>query len=117
MKHVDLSEIGYLFVIHLQPINPNIKYCPLFIIESEASIGNERIQTKIDEILAQIQSLIPGRLIASDGDLSHYERHRGFMDFWELIYRRFELDRTLEELRPGSRCHAAQRFAPPGEKL
>jgi hypothetical protein len=54
MKHVDLSEIAYLFVIYLQPINLNIKSCPLFVIESEPSIGNERIQTKIDEILARI---------------------------------------------------------------
>jgi hypothetical protein len=55
MKHVDLSEIGYLFVIYLQPINPNIKCCPLFVIECESGIGNKRIQTKIDEILARIQ--------------------------------------------------------------
>jgi hypothetical protein len=56
MKHVELSEIAYSFVIYLQPINSNIKYCPLFVIESESGIGNERIQTKIDEILAPIQS-------------------------------------------------------------
>jgi hypothetical protein len=81
MKHVDLFEIEYLFVIYLQPINPNIKYCPPFVIESESGIGNERIQTKIDEILARIQSLIPRRFIASDGDSSYCERHRSFMDF------------------------------------
>jgi hypothetical protein len=86
MKHVDLSEIVYLFVIYLQPINPNIKCCPLFVIESESGIGNERIQTKIDEILARIQSLIRRRFIASDGDSSYYKRHRSFMDFWEPIY-------------------------------
>jgi hypothetical protein len=99
MKHVDLSEIAYLFVIYLQPINPNIKRCPLFVIESESGIRNERIQTKINEILAWIQSLIPRRFIASDGDSSYYERHRSFMDFWEPIYRRFGLNCTLEELR------------------
>jgi hypothetical protein len=49
MKHIDLSEIAYLFVIYLQPINPKIKCCPLFVIESEYGIGNKRIQTKIDE--------------------------------------------------------------------
>jgi hypothetical protein len=59
MKHVDLSEITYLFVIYLQPINPNIKYCPLFVIESESGSGNERIHTKIDEIIARIEPLIP----------------------------------------------------------
>jgi hypothetical protein len=99
MKHVDLSEIAYLFVIYLQPINPNIKYCPLFVIKSESGIRNERIQTKIDEIFARIQSLIPRRFIASDGDSSYYECHRSFMDFWEPIYRRFGLNRTLKELR------------------
>jgi hypothetical protein len=99
MKHVDLSEITYLFAIYLQPINPNIKCCPLFVIESESGIGNERIQTKVGEILAQIQSLIPRRFITSDGDSSYYERHRSCMDFWEPIYRRFGLNRTLEELR------------------
>jgi hypothetical protein len=87
MKHVDFSEIAYLFVIYFQPINPNIKCCPLFVIESEPGVGNERIQTKIDEILARIQSLIPRRFIVSDGDSSYYERHRSFMDFWEPIYR------------------------------
>jgi hypothetical protein len=35
MKHVDLSETAYLFVIYLQPINPNIKCCSLFVIETE----------------------------------------------------------------------------------
>jgi hypothetical protein len=65
MKHVDLSEVAYLFVIYLQPINPNIKCCTLFVIESESGIGNERIQAKIDEIFARIQSLIPRRFIAS----------------------------------------------------
>jgi hypothetical protein len=99
MKHVDLSEIAYLFMIYLQPINPDIKCRPLFVIESEHGIGNERIQTKIDEILARIQLLIPRRFIASDGDSSYYERHRSFMDFWVPIYRRFGLNRTLEELR------------------
>jgi hypothetical protein len=83
----------------LQPINPNIKRSPLFVIESEPGIGNEKIQTKIDEILARIQSKIPRRFIASDGDSSYYERHRSFVDFWEPIYRRFGLNRTLEELR------------------
>jgi hypothetical protein len=99
MKHIDLSEIAYLFVIYLQPINPNIKCCPLFIIESESGIGNGRVQTKIDEILAEIQSLIPRRFIASDGDSSYYERRRSFLDFWEPIYQRFGLNRTLEHLR------------------
>jgi hypothetical protein len=46
MKHVDISEIAYLFAFYLQPINPNIKCCLLFVIESESGIGNERIQTK-----------------------------------------------------------------------
>jgi hypothetical protein len=85
MKHVDLSEIVYLFVIYLQPINPNINCCPLFVIESESGIGNEKIQTKIDEILARIQSLIPRPSFASDDDSSYYECHRRFMDFWEPI--------------------------------
>jgi hypothetical protein len=98
MKHVDLSEIVYLFVIYLQPINPNIKCCLLFVIESESGVENERIQTKIDEILARIHSLIPRRFIASDGDSSYDERHISFMDFWEPIYRRFGLNRTLEKL-------------------
>jgi hypothetical protein len=56
MNHIDLSEITYLFVVYLQPINPNIKCCLLFVIESEFGIRNERIQTKISEILARIQS-------------------------------------------------------------
>jgi hypothetical protein len=99
ITHVYLSEIAYLFVIYLQPINPNSKCCLLLVIESESSIGNERIQTKIDEILARIQSLIPCPFIASDGDSSYYERHSSFMDFWEPIYRRFGLNRTLDELR------------------
>jgi hypothetical protein len=99
IKDADLSEIAHLFVIYLQPINPNIKYCPLFVIESESGIGNERIQTKIEEILARIQSLIPRRFIASDGDSSYSECCRSFMDFLGPIYRRFGLNRTLEELR------------------
>jgi hypothetical protein len=99
MKHADLSEVVYFFVIYLQPINPNIKCCPLFVIESESGIGSERIRTKVDEILARIQLLIPRRFIAFDGDSSYYEFHRSFMDFWEPIYRRFGLNPTLEELR------------------
>jgi hypothetical protein len=87
MKHVDISEIPYLFVIYFQPIHPNIKCCPLFFIESKSGIGNKRIQTKIDEILARIQSLIPRRFITSDGGSSYYEHHRSFVDFWEPIYR------------------------------
>jgi hypothetical protein len=99
MKHVDLYEIAYLFVIPLRPINPNIKCCPLFVIESESGIGNGKIQVKIDDILPRIQSLTPRRFIASDGDSSYSERHRSFMDFWEPIFRRFGLNGRLEELR------------------
>jgi hypothetical protein len=53
----------------------------------------------IDEILALIQSLIPRRFIASDGDSSYYQHHKTFMDFWEPIYQGFGLDRTLAELK------------------
>jgi hypothetical protein len=59
MRRIDMSDIAYLFMLYLQPINPNIKCCPLFMIESPSSIGNERDQAQIDEILALIQSLIP----------------------------------------------------------
>jgi hypothetical protein len=86
MRLIDMSDIAYLFVLYLQPVNPNIKYCPLFIIESPSGIGNERIQAQIDEILALRQILIARRFIALDGDSSYYQGHKTFMDFWDPIY-------------------------------
>jgi hypothetical protein len=44
MRRINMSDIAYLFVLYLQPINPNIKCCSLFVIESLSGIGNERIQ-------------------------------------------------------------------------
>jgi hypothetical protein len=99
MRRIDMSDTAYLFMLYLQPINPNIKCCQLFVIESPSGIGNERIRVQIDEILELIQSLIPRRFIASDGDSSYYQRHKTFMDFWEPIYQGFGLDRTLAELK------------------
>jgi hypothetical protein len=81
MRCLDMSDIADLFVLYLQPINPNIKCCPLLVIESPSGIGNERIQAQISEILALIQSLILRRFIASDGDSSYCQRHKTFMDF------------------------------------
>jgi hypothetical protein len=99
MRRIDIPDIAYLFVLYLQPINPNIKYCPICVIESPSGIGNDRIPAQIDEILALIQSLIRHRFIASDGDSSYDQRHKTFIDFWEPIYQGFGLDRTLAELR------------------
>jgi hypothetical protein len=47
MGHIDISDVAGLFVLYLQPINPNIKCCPLFVIESPSGIGSERIQVEI----------------------------------------------------------------------
>jgi hypothetical protein len=58
MRRIDMSDITYLFVLYLQLFNPNIKCCPLFVIESPSGLGNERIQAQIDEILILIRSLI-----------------------------------------------------------
>jgi hypothetical protein len=33
MRGIDMSDIAYFFVLYLQPINPNIACCPLFMIE------------------------------------------------------------------------------------
>jgi hypothetical protein len=99
MKCIELPYIANLFVLYLQPINPNIKCCPLFVIESPSGIGNERIQAQTDEILGLIQLLIPSRFVASDGDSSYYQRHKTFIDFCESIYQRFGLDGTLAELK------------------
>jgi hypothetical protein len=99
MRRVAMSDIAYFFVLYLQLINPNIKCCPLFVIETPSGIGDERIQSQVDEIIALIQSLIPRRFIASDGDSSYYQRHKTFMAFWEPIYQGFGLDRTLAGLK------------------
>jgi hypothetical protein len=98
-RRIELSDIAHLFMLHLQPINPNIKCCPLFVIESLSGIGNEKIQAQINEIFALIHLLIPHQFITSDGDSSYHQRHKTFMEFWEPIYQGFGLGRTLVELK------------------
>jgi hypothetical protein len=98
-RPINMSDMAYLFLLYLQPVNPNVKCCPLFVIESPSGIGNKRIQAQIDEILALVQSLIPRRFTASDGDSSYDQRPKIFMNFWEHIYQGFGLDRRLAELK------------------
>jgi hypothetical protein len=100
----------------MQLINPNIKCCLLFVIESPSGIGNERIQAQIDEILALIQLLIPRRFIATDGDSSYYQRHKthGLLGAHFSSIRLGPHTGRIETVFP---CYATQRFAPLGGKL
>jgi hypothetical protein len=51
MRHVEEGQVAHLFVIYLQPLTPEAKCSPLFIIESEVGLANDVIRQKIDEVV------------------------------------------------------------------
>jgi hypothetical protein len=44
IKYIEMSDAAYLFVVYLQPLSPNVKCYPLFVIKNESGTGNARIQ-------------------------------------------------------------------------
>jgi hypothetical protein len=99
MKQIEEGEIGYLFVIYLQPLTPGVKCTPLFIIDSQSGMADDAIQAQIDQVLAIARSRISRVFIASDGDPSYNKRHHIFMEFWEAIYAQWGLERVVAELK------------------
>jgi hypothetical protein len=99
IKNMQIGDIHYLFVVLLQPLVPTAKCRPLFVIESSQGVGNDTIQGKIDQIVSIAQPLLQRVFLGSDGDASYNERHHSFMAFWEPLYNRFGLERTLDELK------------------
>jgi hypothetical protein len=98
MKHVQRSEIAYLFVVYLQPLCPDVKCVPLFVIPTPEGIGNPIIQRKIDEVLRLTRSCIPRVFLASDGDPSYNTRHNTFFAYWTNLFAQIGLDGLLREL-------------------
>jgi hypothetical protein len=96
MKHVDKGKVAYLFVVYLQPLRPEVKCTPLFIIESESGMATTEVQKKIDEVLAIVEKTIPRVFLASDGDGSYNDRHHAFMALWEPIFRKSGFDEVLK---------------------
>ena len=82
MKKVYRRDTAYLFVLYLQPLSPQLKCTPLFVIESDSGIGNDAIQAKIETILRLVRSIIARVFIASDGDTSYNHRHTEFLKYW-----------------------------------
>jgi hypothetical protein len=98
MKHVEESDIGYLFVTYLQPFCPDVKCVPLAVIQSRDGIGNPGIQKKIDEIISVMGTSIRRVFVASDGDPSYNDRHNVFFDYWTGIFARVGLNGVMREL-------------------
>jgi hypothetical protein len=99
MKRVEEGKIAYLFVVYLQPLRPEVKCTPLFVIESKSGMATGKVQRKIDAVLAAAQATISRVFLASDGDGSYNDRHHAFMAFWEPIFQSCGFDRVLEILR------------------
>jgi hypothetical protein len=85
MKHVERSEAAYLFLIYLQPLYPNMKCTPLFVIRISSGISNSRIQANIDAIVQLTKTCIPRIFIASDGDSQYNDRDKIFLAYWIKI--------------------------------
>jgi hypothetical protein len=86
MRQVEEGHVAYLFVVYLQPLTPEAKCSPVFIIEREAGLVNDIIQQKIGEAVEITRRRIGRVFLASDGDLSSTDRHHEFRSFWEPIY-------------------------------
>jgi hypothetical protein len=99
MRQVDKGDVAYIFVIYLQPVTPEAKCSPLFILESEVGMANDVIQSNIDKVIEITSYRISRIFLASDNDPSYHDRHRAFMNFWEPIYEQWELAIVLTKLK------------------
>jgi hypothetical protein len=98
VRNFERSENGYLFVIFLQPLHPNLKCSPLLVLQSKSGIGDVRIQAEIERVLQIARAAISRVFVASDGDPSYNNRHAEFMKFWTKQYEKSGLDSVFTEL-------------------
>jgi hypothetical protein len=117
MRQVEEGHVAYLFVVYLQPLTPEAKCSPLFIIESEVGLANDGIQQKIDEAVEITWRRIGWVFLASDGDPSYDDRHHEFMAFWEPIYQEWGLEKGAGGAERVSGNSTAQRLAAPRQEL
>jgi hypothetical protein len=117
VKKVDCSEVGYLFVVLLQPATPSARCAPLFLIEGTSGIENQRTQGSTEKVLETATIFIKRGLIALDGDSSYNQRHHEFMKFWTDVLKTCNLDQVMkripEYLKPlplGDLLHLAKNF-------
>jgi hypothetical protein len=98
-KAVKKSADSYLFLVHLQPLEPSIQCQPLFVIPGKNGTASLAIQTLIDQALTVVKdNRIPVIALSSDGDQGYNRRHQKFYDWWCLLYDEFGLEKVIESM-------------------
>jgi hypothetical protein len=59
MKTVEEGKVAYLFVACFQPLTPAAKCSPLYVMESQSGMADDRIQRKLDELFEKAGVISP----------------------------------------------------------
>jgi hypothetical protein len=96
-KGVKKSADSYLFLVHLQPLEPSIQCQPLLVIHGKNGNASLVIQTLIDQALTVVKgNYIPVIALSSDGDQGDNRRHQEFYDWWCPNYDEFGLEKVVQ---------------------
>jgi hypothetical protein len=100
MSSVTQEKEGYVFLLNLQPIFPELHCIPIHVLGFETGNTNKSVQRRIDEVVACLREariFVFG--IASDGDPSDNPRHEKFFNFWSIAEKYEGLDVSLAHIQ------------------
>jgi hypothetical protein len=100
MSSVTQEKEGYMFLLNLQPIFPELHCRPIHSLVSETGDVSKCVQRRIDEVVACLRDARIFVLeIASDGDPSYNPRHEKFFNFWSIAEKHEGLDASLARIQ------------------